>query len=241
MWAIMSGEEWMWRPWGNLLHCVRTGEIAFDHTFGAGMFEYLGEHAEAGDIFNRVMSISTAGIGDEIAHAYDFSDIALIVDVGGGQGLLLAAILTANQGTRGILYDAPQVLSGATDLLEAAGVSDHCELVGGDFFESVPSGAEAYIMKWIIHDWDDKRAATILKNCRTAMAVDGKVLVVERVLGPGNEPTREKRSDIMMMVMPGGQERTEVEFRSLFAAADLRLVRVVETGAGLSVMECLAA
>lgn len=241
MWAIMSGEEWMWRPWGNLLHSVRTGETAFNSTFGIGMFEYFCEHIEAGSIFDNIMSISTSGISYELAHSYDFSNTGLIVDVGGGHGLLLAAILSANQGIRAILYDAHQVLNSAQKILEASRISDRCEMVGGNFFESVPSGADTYIMKWIIHDWDDRRAVRILKNCRAAMAIGGKVLVIEHILEPGNQPTREKRSDIMMMVMPGGQERTETQFRSLFEAAGLRLKKVIETSVGLSVMECIAA
>lgn len=227
--AIMNGEDWFWRPWGELLYSVKTGKTAFDHVCGMGIFKYLAQHPEAAEIFNEAMTGFTL-TSTAVVAAYDFSGINTLIDVGGGQGALLAAILKANPQLRGVLFDLPSVIEGAKSLIEAEGVAERCELVAGDFFESVPGGAVAYILKFVIHDWDDDRAVTILKNCHRAVVEDGKLLVVEMVIPPGNEPFYGKLADLNMLVLSGGgRERTEAEYRALFATAGFKLTKIIPT------------
>jgi hypothetical protein len=173
--------------------------------------------------------------------AYDFGRFGTIVDVGGGRGALLAAILREHPGTRGILFDQPHVVAGAPDVLEAAGVADRCQVVAGSFFESVPEGADAYVMKSIIHDWEDAEATEILRACRRAVGSDGRVLLLERELGPPNEGREAKFSDLNMLVAPGGRERTTEEYASLFGRAGFRLAGVTPTRTAMSVFEAAPA
>ena len=236
-WAIMWGEEWTWRAWGDLLHNVTTGENAFGRAFGMGLFEYLQRNPGAADTFNRAMTHGTRGTLEALSKGYDLSGTTRLVDVAGGHGLLIVSLLRENPDLCGVLFDLPSLIEGARGLIEAEGVADRCELVAGDFFESVPEGADAYLLKWIIHDWDDDRAVAILKNCRRAMRDGGRVLVVERIVRSETDAGPTRRADITMMVLPGGQERTEPEFRALLEAAGLRLSNVVETDSDLSVIE----
>ena len=235
--AITFGEEWFWRPWGKLLHSIRTGENAFEHVFGTGIFEYFTQNAEASAIFNQCMTELTRRNAAAILTAYDFSRITKLVDVGGGNGTLIASILKENPQMHGLLFDLPPVIERAKRSMEMEDIADRCEFIGGDFFESVPAGADAYILKWIIHDFEDDQAVTILKNCRRGMAKDGRLLLVERILLPGNAPDPGKLSDITMMVLPGGRERTEAEFRELFDAAGFRLTRIIPTELENSIIE----
>jgi hypothetical protein len=219
-----------WQAWGDLLHSVRTGAPAFEHVHGLGMFEYLRTHPEAARNFDAAMTDSTARSERAITAAYDFGGIARVVDVGGGRGRLLATVLGAHPAMRGVLFDQPQVIVAARAALEAAGVADRCELVGGDFFASVPSG-DAYLLRQILHDWDDARATAILASCRRAMAATGRVLVIESVVGPDyRQALPALLLDMTMLVMLGGRQRTEGEYRGLFTAAGLRLARVVPLG-----------
>lgn len=227
--AIMFGEEWIWRPWGELLFNVQTGSPAFEHVFGMGLFEYFAQRPEAGRIASANFAEGTNLTAMAVAQAYDFLGFHTLVDVGGGQGALIAAILKANPHLRGILFDLPRVIEGAKRFVETEDIGGRCEVVAGDFFESVPSACDAYILKWILHDWDDERAVTILKNCRRVMRKEGKVLVVESVVPPGNEPSYAKLSDLLMMVMAGGRERTEAEYGDLFAAAGFTLTNILPT------------
>lgn len=220
-----------WRAWGELLHSVRTGGIAFEQAYGMPWFEYLGGHPEIAARFNRAMTGETARSGDAIVRAYDFAGVGRLVDVGGGHGLLLATILRAHPAMRGVLFDLPAVVAGAAPVLAEAGVTDRCEGVGGDFFATVPPDGDAYLLRHIVHDWDDAQAVAILANCRRALPDAGKVLVIEQVIAPDYRrslPTLEL--DLQMLVMLGGQERTEAEYRALFAAAGLRLSAVVPLG-----------
>lgn len=237
--AIFFGDDQNWRPWGELLYSVKTGKPAFEHVFGTGYFEWAFQHAEASDIFSAAATATTGPESVAVAAAYDFSGFRTIVDVGGGKGALMAAILKAYPRMRGVLFDHPHVIAGARDLLEREGVSARCELVAGDFFASVPEGGDAYVLKSVIHDWDDARSATILRNCHRAMKEQGKLLVVERLILPGNEPSYSKLLDLQMMVLVGGRERTEAEFRALFATAGFRLTRVIptQTPTGFNVIE----
>jgi hypothetical protein len=227
--AIMSGEAWAWQPWGALAYSVKTGKPAFDHIFGVEFDAYLAHHRDAAEIFQGFMSVATAEEAMAVAPVYDFSGLTSVVDVGGGRGALLAAILKANPELRGILFDAPHVIAGAQPTLDAQGVSDRCELVAGDFFEALPAGADAYILKWILVSWDDERAVTILQNCRRAMPAQGKLLVIERIIPPGNEPCFGKLADLNLLVMYQGRHRTEAEYRALFARAGFALARVIPT------------
>ena len=169
--------------------------------------------------------------------SYDFSDVGVLVDVGGGEGALLANILAANPGVGGVLFDQEHVVAGAGDLLERAGVADRCEVVAGSFFEAVPGGGDAYLLKSVVHDWDDAEAVEILRSCRKAMGGTGKLLVVEPVIGPGNEPDPAKYSDLNMLVILGGRERTASEFERLYAEAGFDLTGIVRTGSAFAVIE----
>lgn len=237
--AIFFGDDQIWRTWGELLYSVKTGKPAFEHVFGTGFFEWSFQHAEATDAFNATATAVSRLESTAVAAAYDFSTVRTIVDVGGGQGALIAAILKAYARTSGVLFDHSHVIAGARDLLEREGVAERCEAVAGDFFASVPDGGDAYVLKSVIHDWDDARAATILRNCHRAMKEQGRLLVVERLILPGNEPSYTKLLDLQMMVLEGGRERTEAEFRALFATTGFRLTRVIPTQSptGMNVIE----
>jgi ubiquinone/menaquinone biosynthesis C-methylase UbiE len=222
--------------WEHLLHSVKTGEIAFNYRFGMPIWEFFEKNPENAATFNNAMSHATAGVNAGLVSNYDFSTIAKIVDVGGGHGGLVAAILKTNPNMKGVLFDAPSVIEGAKQNISAE-LRERCELVAGDFFKSVPDGGDAYILKWIIHDWDDEQSIAILKNCRRAMAPNGKLLLVEAIVPPGNEPSFSKWLDLNMLVMTGGRERTEGEYRNLFRAAGLELTQVVPTPSPSSVIE----
>ena len=236
--AIMYAEE-QYRAWGELLHSVRTGEMAFDHQFGMGYFEYLAQHPEADRVFNEAMTGWTHQLVGAVVDTYDFSPFKTIVDVGGGYGALLAAILRSNPGTRGVLFEQPHVVASAEEQLVAAGVADRCTAVGGDFFAAVPAGGDAYVLAQILHDWDDERCVAILGQCRRAMPDHGKLLVVELVLPEGDEPFLGKWLDLHMLVLLGSRERTAAEYDTLFRAAGFKLSRVVLTPPGPSVVEAV--
>lgn len=223
--------------WGNLMHSVKTGEIAFDNHFGVDVWGYFAQHPEDAAIFNNSMSNMTAAVNEAIMSRYDFSPFNKIVDVGGGHGGLITSILKQNPQAKGVLFDADVVIEGARPRLAAAGVADRCEAVSGDFFKAVPAGGDAYVMKWIIHDWEDEKAIAILKNCRSQMQPDGRLIVVDCVVPENDEPDFSKTFDLNMMVMTGGKERTAAEFEQLFAAAGFKLLRVISTDMPTSIVE----
>ena len=223
--------------WGNLMQSVKTGEIAFDHFFGVDIWKYFQQNAEDAAVFNDSMSGVTAAANDVIMSLYDFSGFGKVVDVGGGHGGLITSILKKNPKVKGVLFDAAEVIEGARPKIESAGLADRCEMVAGNFFKAVPAGGDAYVMKWIIHDWDDARSITILKNCREKMAANGKLILVDCVVPEGNEPHFSKFIDLNMLVMTGGKERTEKEFRELLAAAGFKLLRVIPTDLPTSIVE----
>lgn len=235
--AVMMGERWLWDNWGELMHCVKTGGTAQEKAHGMGSFEFFTRNAEAGRVFNRAMTNLSRSVVPALVQGYDFSQIDRLVDVAGGHGLLLAGILNANPRMHGVLFDLPPVIGGAGDLLESESVLDRVELVPGDFFQSVPAGADAYVMKHIIHDWDDECSTKILRNIRAAMNDGGRVLIVEMVVPDGNDPSPSKIMDIQMLVMEGGRERTEIEYRKLLEASGFRLTRTVPTRSPFSVIE----
>jgi hypothetical protein len=236
-WAAYVGRPAHFRAWGALLHAVRTGESAFRSVHGADVWEYRARHPEDGAIFDRAMTDTSRRANRQLIEAYDFGRFERIVDVGGGHGALLAGVLAAHPAVRGVLFDQPHVVADAGGVLEAAGVSDRCEVVAGSFFDAVPPGGDAYVLKAIVHDWEDDEALRILRNVRAAIADDGTVLVVERELGPPNADPDAKLSDLNMMVGPGGRERTRDEFAALLEDAGFALERVVPTAIGLHVFE----
>lgn len=237
--AIMFGEEWHWRVWGSAYDSVRTGETAFAGVHGSDIFPYFAANQEAARVFDRAMTSLSHTAAAAVAEAYDFSGTATLADIAGGHGTLLAGILRANPAMRGVLFDQPQVIAGATERLAAEGVAGRVELATGDFFAEVPAGADAYLMKYIIHDWDDERALAILANCRRAMPDGARLLLVETVIAEGNAPHFGKLLDLEMLLFTGGRERTEAEYRALLARAGFRLTRVVPTRSPLSIVEAV--
>jgi hypothetical protein len=223
--------------WGNLMHSVKTGEIAFDNFFGKDVWKYFAENPEDAAVFNDSMSGMTAAANEAITSVYDFSQFGKVIDIGGGHGGLITSILNQNSEAKGVLFDAPQVIEGAPPKLEAAGVANRCEAVAGDFFKAVPAGGDAYVMKWIIHDWEDEKAITILKNCRKHMQPNGRLIIVDCVVPENDEPDFSKTFDLNMLVMTGGKERTATEFEQLLAAAGLKLLRVIPTNVPTSIVE----
>jgi hypothetical protein len=241
--ALMCGEEWNWRPWGHLLYSVQTGQTAATHLWGRERFEYFAEHPEANAIFNAAMSETSAQFAALVADNYDFSGISTLVDVGGGQGNLLSSILKKFPQMKGILFDRSNVIedTGTRSLIQAEGVEDRCELASGDFFQAVPGGGDAYILKSVIHNWDTERATLILKNCRQAIVEGGRLLLVEWAIPPGNTPGLAKFIDIQMLVAtPGGRTRTEQEYQTLFEATGFRLTRIIPTATGMAIIEGVA-
>lgn len=236
-WAVNVGQSHHWESWGHLLDSVRSGESAFQQIYGTSVWDYRATRPPEQAIFNTAMTALSAGVVGAVVRAFDFSRVRVLVDVGGGEGSLLAAILDANPGLRGVLFDQPAVAEQARALLQRAGVAERCKVVPGSFFESLPAGADAYLLKSILHDWDDAQAVSILQRCRDAIARDGKLLVVERVIRPGNEPDPVKFSDLNMLVMLGGRERSADEFGGLYSQAGFRLTRVVPTETEFAIVE----
>jgi ubiquinone/menaquinone biosynthesis C-methylase UbiE len=215
--------EWRWKPWGELLYSVRTGKPAFEHVYGMSTFKYFCQNPGAAKSFRDLMDGVARSTAAQVLQVCDLAGVERLVDVGGGRGTLLAAILKACPRMRGILFDLPYVIEGARDTIDREGVADRCELVPGDFTtEPVPVG-DAHILSHVIHDWDDAQATAILKNCRQSLPAHGRLLVVEAVVPPGNEPSWSKTNDLDMLVLEGGLERTEAEFRALYDRAGFRL------------------
>lgn len=218
----------------QLLYSVRTGKPAFEKVFGSSRFNWLSEHPEQAALFQRAMVALSQGSNEAVADAYDFKPFTRIVDVGGGHGQLLSEILARTPHLSGVLFDLP---SGVAAAHKRAGENlSRTEFIAGNFFESVPGG-DVYVIKKVIHDWDDERAAAILRNCRKAMLPNGKVLVAETLVPPGDEPDQIKGIDVVMLAITGGLERTEAQYASLFDRAGLRLERVIQTRGPISILE----
>jgi hypothetical protein len=237
--ATMLGEE-HYAAWGALIHSVKTGEPGFEQIFGAPFFDYMAAHPDTQAIFDAAMSAGVDVFLRSLVETYDFSKAHVIVDVGGGNGSISAMVLNRYPGIEAVVYDQPQVLEAADRYLTAAGVRRRCRLVPGDFFSSVPGGGDLYLLSNIVHDWDDDRALRILKNCRAAMTSAGAVLLVEEVLPEHGQPSRAAMADVNMMVLLTGRERTEEQFRSMLAAADLRLTKVIPLRERESLLEARA-
>lgn len=239
-WALWYG-AYMSPLWDNLRHSVKSGESARKLITGSDDFSHLESDAGAAAIFNRAMAEFTTLIASEVVRVYDFAGMRRIVDVGGGYGALIAAVLRANPAAEGVLFDRPHAMRGARTLLAGEGLSARCELLAGDFFDQVPAAADIYLLKAIIHDWDDERGRLILRNCRRAMPPHGRILIVERILPARFQPSRLHhaiaRADLTMLVALGGRERTEAEFSTLLDSAGFTLTRVIATGLEYSVLE----
>ena len=237
--AVMRGEAWHWGPWGEVLHAVKTGETPFRHAHGASFFEYMVRHPDAAAVFDEAMAGRQDQENSGFVSAYSVEGIQTVVDVGGGNASLMISILEANPGARGILFDLPHVVSGAKQNLDTRGLAGRCRCVAGDFFKAVRDGADAYILSNVIHDWEDAPAAVILANCRRAMKPSAKLLLIETIVPPGNDPSVAKLIDFQMFVLTGGRERTEAEYRALLASAGFELARIIPTATTVAVIEAV--
>jgi hypothetical protein len=240
-WAMLVESLGGVRAFDPIIETVRTGKPGLDIAYGMGVFEFLTHHPGLAQGFQAAMSERTEAFAPSVATEYDFSRMRTVADVGGGKGTLLAAVLRANGHLHGVLFDRPTVTAGAADVLAAADAADRCEIVGGDFFASVPAGADGYILANVLHDWDDARAIEILGNCRRVMAGDGRVLIVERLIA--DDPAAAVPvllSDLNMMVFTGGLERTNAEYRELLTRAGLKPGRVQPVAAPYGIIEGLA-
>jgi precorrin-6B methylase 2 len=237
-------EDCAWQAWGGLGYSVKSDRPAFDQVLGADLFEYFKQHPGAAQVFNEAMINFTSITGPAVAKAYDFSAFDTIVDVGGGHGALLATIAAVHPRVRGIVFDRPEVVAGAETYLASCGIADRIDTRAGDFLENVPPGADAYIMKHIIHDWDDARSTRILSHCRNALKAGGrpgKVLIVDQVVTDRPEGIFSKLADLEMLVMtPGGRERTDAEFAELLRSAGLTMTRIVPTESIVSIVEAVS-
>jgi len=234
--ALLLGTPEHFRAWGELLYCVQTGQPAFHHIYGKGDME----DPETSAPMHALLTART--VQEEapaILAAYDFSGIGTIVDVGGGQGAFIGAVLNAYPAMRGTLFDLPHVVAGAGEVLASYGVGDRCALVAGEFFQAVPAGGDAYVLKKVIHDWDDERGFRILKRCREVMEAGSKLLLMEAIMPSTHPSFWLARTDVQMLVMAGGKERTAEEYAALLGQSGFRLERIVPTGTGLSVIEGL--
>ena len=232
----ITGEGKWWNLWGDLQRCVMTGEPEFDRVYGTDFYTHLAGSPAANRCWSKGVASFAAAEVAAIVDSYDFSPFKRIVDAGGGRGALLAEILKRNPLARGVLYDHPLIVKEA-EYLAAAGVLDRCELVGGNFLQSIPAGGDAYITKRILMDWDDEDCVKLLRLCREAMTKDGRVLTVIAVLPPGNQPHPGKIIDLFMMLQLKGRERTAEEFRDLYKRAGLKLTKIVDTSSALSIVE----
>jgi hypothetical protein len=238
-WAMHVGRPYFQEAWSHLEHSIRTGDNAFEHAHGTDVWTYRAEHPNESAIFDQGMGSLTGVANQTLLEAYDFGRFGTMVDVGGGNGALLAGLLDRFPTMRGILFDQPHVVANAAAVLERAGVAGRCEIVGGSFFDEVPTGGDAYTLKSIIHDFDDERAVAILRTCRRAMAAGATLLLIERIVGPPNEDPRTKFSDLNMLVAPAGQERTLEEWGALLTRAGFRLAGATPSTSGFAVIEAV--
>jgi hypothetical protein len=237
--VLMLCSDYEWEAWGELRYSVRTGENAAMHALGMDVWEHRRRHPVAGEVFDASMrTLSRASAPGEIA-AYDFGRHDVIADVGGGTGAMLAEILRAHPRSRGILFDQPDVVRGAPDVLAEAGVAGRVEIVAGSFFDNAPPGADAYLLRRILHDWPDPQCVLILGKIRRVLPDDGRLLVIDGIVGPPNDDPLVKFLDLMMLVSAGGRERTEGEWRNVLSSAGFRLERTTRGSASTHVLEAV--
>ena len=234
---LTLASDWMVGGFGHFLYSVQTGKPGLEKHLGMPIFDWLAKHPDEASRFSDTMVGFHAAEPPAVAAAYDFSGLKTIVDVGGATGNLLTAILSKNTGSRGVLYDLPHVVRDAPALIQARGLADRVTIESGSFFDRVPAGGDAYLLSHIIHDWSEEQCLTILGNCRSSMNRASRLLIIEMVLPEGNTPHPGKLLDMMMLVGPGGRERTQPEYAELLGKAGLRLTRVVPTASAVSVVE----
>lgn len=237
--SLLYGDGWMWQAYGEMFYSVSTGLPAFEQVHGQSFYEYQELHPAAAAIFDGAMTSFSALESTAVLQEYDFSGARSIVDVGGGRGALMAEILNAHSGARGTVFDRPEVADGAAELLRRAGVTDRCDFVAGDFFEGLPGGGDIYTMKSVLHNWDDESSLNILRNCRNAMGPDSRLLVIERVVPDGGDPSEAKLFDVNMLVTTGGLERTRREYADLFEQSGFELTSIIPTNSPVSIVEGL--
>jgi hypothetical protein len=235
--AIFNGSDWHNRAWSNLLYSVKTGAPAFQHALGADLFAYLQQHPDQFEVFNGAMTAMGRQEVPALVHSLDWGAFHTVVDIGGGHGTFLAELLQAYPSLRGILFDLPDVAAGAQGPLQEAGVAERCTVVGGDFFQSVPSDGDAYVLKLILHDWDDDHARRILRTCRAAMGPGSTLLALDAVIPPPNLGFVAKVTDVEMLVLtPGGRERTAEELQQLLTDSHFALTDVIPTASRFSIL-----
>jgi hypothetical protein len=239
--VLTIASEWWTRGFSELLYSIQTGKSGFEKALGEPVFDYLARNPEDASLFSETMIGFHGAEPPAVAAAYDFSEIGTLADVGGASGHLLTTILQRYPGTRGILFDLPHVVRDAPALVAARGLTDRVEIKSGSFFETVPAGADAYLLSHIIHDWSEDQCLTILGHCRQALDGSGRLLIIEMVLPSADTPHPGKILDVMMLVGPGGQERTAPEYDALLGKAGFRLNRIVPTTSAVSVVEAVVA
>lgn len=235
--AMLYGDEVLWDAYGRLSSAVTSGKTAFDHLYGQPFYDYLGRHPATAALFHEAMTGFSEQEAAAILAVWDFPAVRTLVDVGGGQGALVAALLRAHPQLQAEIFDQSSPAEDARRLFADPAIQARARFVQGDFFASVPEGADLYVLKSIIHNWSDAAAVKILRTCRAAMPPHGRLLLAERVVPPGNEPAEAKLFDINMLVTAGGQERTEAEYETLLQTAGLEMKRVIPTRSALSLIE----
>ena len=238
--ALMFHADWHDKAWDHLLHGVRTGKPPFDKAHGKPVFQWFNEHPEAAKIYNEANALKAMNSHRAIVEAYDFSEINILTDVGGGYGSLMAEILMAYPSLHGVVADLSSVARIAVAEIQTRGLKKRCRVIECDFFEEIPAGSDAYLMSHILHDWDDEQCHVILNNCKRAMEPGSQLLIVEDIIPEGDAFSTGKLLDLEVFVMGGGCERTEAEFKELFEACGFKLSRIVPTRESIYVMECIA-
>jgi len=237
--AVLMMVGQFYDSWGSLQSSIRTGEPAFRLRNGMSFFDHLAANPAEAQIFDAAMTALNDPKTTAFLDAYDLSDAGVLADIGGGNGSALVRILERYPAMTGILFDLPGVVDRARPSLESAGLGNRCRIVGGSFFESVPRGSEIYLLRHIIHNWDEEHARAILSKIHEAMSGDSKLVIVERIIPPGNEPSYAKLADLNMLVLHGGLERTAEEFERLFHAAGFQLTRIAPTESDVCMIEAL--
>jgi hypothetical protein len=236
--TLLFGDETSWRSWEAIVQGIRTGQAPFEQVYGEPFFDYLQDHHDTAAMFDRAMASASSATNAAVVEAYDFGGLRTLVDVGGNLGVALCSILKAFPALRGVVFDLPHVAQRAREFIAAQGLSARCEFAGGSFFEAVPAGADVYFMKHILHDWGDEDCLKILLACRKAADAKARLLICERIVPPGNDPSSAKLIDLhMLMTNHGGKERTEREYRELLEAAGFSVERVVATSTPWSLIE----
>jgi hypothetical protein len=237
--VLTIGGDWQWKAWDHFYEAVKTGEAGLRKAFGVGLFEYLAAHSDDSALYDEAMMGFYRGVGPAVVAAYNFSQFKTVADLGGGTGTLLATILKENERSRGTVFELAYAAPRARQTIESLGLSARCDVLEGDFFKGVPAGHDAYILSHVLHDWNDDQTLSILRNCRAAIGRNGKLLIIEAVLPPGDTPHPGKLIDLLMLTVTGGLERTAEEYSELLAAANFKLKRVLPTAIPQSVVEAV--